>query len=63
LPPLKNRSYGKVRPSDGGKVRFCGCSRFVRDFTVEVDGQRANCRFDDSWQAELPVKAGSGPDF
>ena len=58
---MKNRSYGKVPPGDGGKVRFYGCSRFARDFTVEVDGQRMNCRFEDSWQYELPVKPGSGP--
>ncbi len=50
-----------TRPANGGKVRFYGCSRFARDFAVEVDGQRTTCRFDDSWQYELPVKPGSDP--
>ena len=50
-----------TRPANGGKVRFYGCSQFARDFTVEVDGQRTNCTFGDTWQVELPVKAGSGP--
>ncbi|MBQ6599457.1 MAG: hypothetical protein IJH79_18070, partial [Lentisphaeria bacterium] len=50
-----------TRPANGGKVRFYGCSQFACDFTVEVDGQRTNCRFDDAWQVELPLKAGSGP--
>ena len=50
-----------TRPANGGRIRFYGCSQFARDFAVTVDGQRTNCRFDDSWQCELPLKPGSGP--
>ena len=49
-----------TRPAKGGKIRFYGCDKFSPDFIVTVDGKRNQCKFDSTWQCELPVAAGDG---